>query len=149
MTLARAARVGLITALLLLAACQPAEPAELTATGTTTTVVLAGERLELLIGNDDGMRDRLDFGAADGMLFDAGSEVDHASVAWVMDGVGFPLEIAWFDGTGRSVGRTTMATCFDGVCPLYRSPAPYRWAIEAPVGAFDDLPADALLEIGG
>lgn len=140
----RAVRGALVAAVLLAAGCQPTEPTA----AATTTVILDGERLELLNGGDEGMRGRDDFDGADGMLFDSGAEVDDGSVAWVMDGVAFPLDIAWFDGDGRSVGRTTMATCFDRVCPLYRAPAPYRWAIEAPIGAFDDLPAAARLEVG-
>ena len=111
------------------------------------SVSLAGERWEVLEGSSDGMRDRADFGGADAMLFAYDDEVDHDGARWVMDDVAFPLDIAWFDGEGRFIGMTTMAVCPSQPCPLYQAPADYRWALEAPVGAFDDLPADARLEV--
>lgn len=45
------------------------------------------------------------------------------------------LEIAWFDEAGKYVDATRMAPCGDTEsCPLYRPRAPYRTAIETPVG---------------
>jgi uncharacterized membrane protein (UPF0127 family) len=102
---------------------------------------------EVIVGDPDGMRGRPDFGGADGMLFDHSAEVDPAAIVYVMDGVSFPLDIAWFDGGGALVGTARMATCPVEPCPQYASPGPFRWAVEAPVGAFDDLPADAELLI--
>jgi uncharacterized membrane protein (UPF0127 family) len=111
------------------------------------SVTLNGERWEVLEGSSDGMRGRSYFGGADAMLFAYDEEVDHRAARWVMDEVAFPLDIAWFAGDGRLVGMTTMAVCPEQPCPLYAAPADYRWAIEAPVGAFGDLPADARLEV--
>ena len=37
--------------------------------------------------------------------------------------------------------------CAAAPCPRYLAPAPFRWAVEAPAGAFDALAADARLEI--
>ncbi|MGK2850262.1 MAG: DUF192 domain-containing protein [Candidatus Limnocylindrales bacterium] len=108
-----------------------------------------GERWELLVGSGNGMRGMDGFGGMDGMLFAYDSEVDHRVAAWVMDEVAFPLAIAWFDGDGVLVGTATMPQCSADPCPLHQAPAPYRWAVEAPVGAFDALPRDATLVLGG
>ena len=111
------------------------------------SVTLDGARWEVLVGNSDGMRGKADFAGADAMLFAYDEEVDHGAARWVMDDVAFPLDIAWFAGDGRMVGMTTMELCPSQPCPLYAAPADYRWALEAPVGAFDGLPADARLEV--
>ena len=45
------------------------------------------------------------------------------------------LEIAWFNENGEYVDATRMAPCGDiDSCPLYRPRAPYRMAVETPVG---------------
>ena len=134
---------GLVLALVVIGGGVPAtatEPVPIAAT-------LGGRAWRLLPATPDGMRGLDGFGDADGMLFDRGRVVDPQSVFFVMDGVAFPLAIAWFDGAGRLVGTTTMATCPAEPCPRHAAPAPFRWAIEAPVGAFDDVPADARLEV--
>ena len=119
----------------------------MTATEPALSVQLDGEPWVVLAATDDGMRGAADFGEADGMLFDRLSEVEPTSVFFVMDGVAMPLDIAWFDGAGRLVGTSTMQVCPAQPCPRYAAPAPFRWAIEAPVGAFDELPVDARLEV--
>lgn len=110
-------------------------------------VTVGGEPLTVLVAGEDGMRDRDDFGGADGMLFDLGSEVQPTAVAFVMDGVRLPLAIAWFSADGRLVGTDAMVPCPAEPCPRHLAPAPFRWAIEAPVGAFDALPPTADLVI--
>ena len=102
----------------------------------------------VLIAGDDGMRRRDDFGGADGMLFDLGRDVDPGSVVFVMDGVRFPLDIAWFTDAGALVGVASMTPCDAEPCPTYAAPGPYRWAVEAPAGAFDDLDAGDRLDVG-
>jgi uncharacterized membrane protein (UPF0127 family) len=62
-----------------------------------------------------------------------------------MDHVAFPIDIAWFDGDGRFIGTARMEPCATQPCPRHAAPASYRWAVEAPTGAFDDLPPDARL----
>jgi uncharacterized membrane protein (UPF0127 family) len=110
------------------------------------TVTLGGETWTVLDGDSDGMRGRTDFGGADGMLFRFDPEVDTQRIGWVMDGVAFPLDIAWFDDAGGLVGTESMAICPAEPCPTYTPGAPYRYALEAPVGAFDDLaPTDRLV----
>ena len=95
----------------------------------------------------DGMRGQLGFGEADGMLFDMGGVTDPNAVVFVMDNVGIPLDIAWFDADGRLLGVAEMPRCGDAACPRFRAPGPFRWAVEAPPGAFDALPEDARLDV--
>ena len=64
-----------------------------------------------------------------------------------MEGVPYPIDIAWFDATGALVSLASMAPCMAAPCPLYRAEGPYRWAIEAPPGAFADLGADDRLVV--
>lgn len=110
------------------------------------TVSLAGEPWTVYEGSGNGMRGLPGFGDADGMLFDMGREVQPSGVAFGMEDVGFPIDIAWFDGNGALVSSTTMATCDAAPCPLYYADGPYRWAVEAPAGAFADLrPTDRLV----
>ena len=111
-------------------------------------VEVDGRPWEVLLATDDGMRGLDGFGGADGMLFDADDDVDPQSIFFVMDGVAFPLDIAWFRADGGLVGTATMPMCPANPCPRHAAPAPFRWAIEAPVGAFDALTADARLEVG-
>jgi uncharacterized membrane protein (UPF0127 family) len=113
------------------------------------TVTIAGEPWVVYEGGADGMRGLPGFGDADGMLFDMRQEVDPHGVAFGMEGVGFPIDIAFFDGTGMVVSVASMSTCDAAPCPLYHALDRYRWAVEAPVGAFGDLaPRDSLV-VGG
>jgi uncharacterized membrane protein (UPF0127 family) len=112
----------------------------------TRTVSLGGEPWTVYEGAGDGMRGLPGFGDLDGMLFDMGRAVDPAAIAFTMEGVGYPIDIAWFDGDGALVSIASMAPCDVVPCPLYRADGPYRWAIEAPVGAFVNLePTDRLV----
>ncbi len=119
-----------------------------TPTADARVTVHVGEApWEVLVAGPDGMRRRTDFGGADGMLFDLGRVVGASAVGFVMDGVTLPLAIAWFDGDGLLVGTAVMAPCAASPCPVTRAPGRYRWAIEAPVGAFDDVSPDARLRL--
>lgn len=110
------------------------------------TVTLGGEPWTVYEGGGDGMRGLPGFGDADGMLFDMGDEVDPTAVAFGMEDVGYPIDIAWFDATGAFVSTTSMAPCDSAPCPLYHADGPYRWAIEAPPGALAELlPTDRLV----
>ena len=113
----------------------------------TRTVRLGQEEWTVLVGSSEGMRGRTDFGGADGMLFDLGREVDPRGTKFTMAGVSIPLDIAWFDGNGVLVGSTSMPLCEADACPVYAPDSPYRWAIEAPVGAFDGVDLDVRLEV--
>jgi uncharacterized membrane protein (UPF0127 family) len=106
-----------------------------------------GAGWRLLVAGPDGMRGRQDFGGADGMLFDLGEATDPSVIGFVMDGVPIPLGIAWFAADGSLVGRAEMVPCPAEPCERYAAPAPFRWAVEAPSGAFDALAPGARLEI--
>ena len=119
------------------------------ATAETRTVLVGGQPWTVLDGDSDGMRGRADFGGADAMLFAFDAGVDTRGIVWVMDGVAFPLDIAWFDAHGALLDTTTMPPCAEAPCPTYAPDAevPYRFVLEAPVGAFDDLAPDDRLEL--
>jgi uncharacterized membrane protein (UPF0127 family) len=106
-----------------------------------------GAPWRLLVATTDGMRGRQDLGGADGMLFDLGGAMDPSAVPFVMDRVPIPLAIAWFAADGSLVGRAEMVPCPAEPCHRYEAPADFRWAVEAPQGAFDALAPGARLEI--
>ena len=106
-----------------------------------------GAPWRLLVAGQDGMRGRQDFGGADGMLFDLGGAIEPGAVPFVMDGVSIPLAIAWFAADGSLVGRAEMVPCPAEPCHRYEAPSAFRWAVEAPRGAFDALDRGARLEI--
>ena len=110
------------------------------------TVSIAGTPWVVYEGGADGMRGLPGFGDTDGMLFDMHRDVDPGGVGFTMEGVDFPIDIAFFDGTGMVVSIASMVPCDAAPCPLYHASDPYRWAVEAPVGAFGDLaPPDRLV----
>lgn len=130
-----------MAATLVLGGCSPA-PSPL----PVRTVSLGGEPWTVYVGTGDGMRGLPGFGDVDGMLFDLGRPVDPTGIAFTMEGIGYPIDIAWFDADGALVSVASMAPCDAVPCPLYRAEGPYRWAVEAPVGGFAGLgPADRLV----
>lgn len=112
------------------------------------TVTIGDRPWTVYVGGANGMRGLKGFGDVDGMLFDLGREVDPGGVPFGMEGVGFPIDIAWFDGAGALVSTAAMAPCDGPPCPRYHAAGPYRWAVEAPVGAFADLTPDDVLLVG-
>lgn len=112
------------------------------------TVTIGDQPWTVYVGSADGMRGLDGFSDADGMLFDMGREVDPGGVAFGMEDVGFPIDIAWFDGGGALVSTAAMAPCDAAPCPRYHAAGPYRWAVEAPVGAFADLRPEDRLVVG-
>jgi uncharacterized membrane protein (UPF0127 family) len=111
------------------------------------SVEMGGRSWTLLRAGADGMRGLDDFDGADGMLFDLGRETDPSAVAFVMDGVSIPLDIAWFAASGELVGTAAMEPCPAEPCPRHVAQAPFRWAVEAPTGAFDGLAPGDRLEV--
>jgi uncharacterized membrane protein (UPF0127 family) len=89
-----------------------------------------------------GLRDHsADLGPYDGMLFVFDGPT---STAFTMSGVDSGLEIAFFDGAGRRTTSLSMTPCPDKAekeCPVYRSDAPYVYAVETRPGG---LPAGSL-----
>lgn len=80
-----------------------------------------------------GLRGARDLGPYAGMLFVQPGDSD---IAFTMSGVSDALDIAWFAADGSRVGGARMRPCPRGGrdCPLYRSPHPYRSALETPPG---------------
>jgi uncharacterized membrane protein (UPF0127 family) len=107
-----------------------------------------GRTWTVLVATPDGMRGRDGFGDADGMLFDLGQTTDPTAVVFVMDGVAFPIDIGWFAEDGTFLGWAEMEPCQATPCPRYQAHAPFRWALEAPRDAFDDVGPYARLEVG-
>lgn len=81
-----------------------------------------------------GLRDRDSLGEYDGMLFPFDSTSDQR--AFTMSGVKFALTIGFYDDAGHRVDALDMEPCSDdeGSCPLYRSKAPFRAALEVAKG---------------
>ena len=80
-----------------------------------------------------GLRGASDLGPYAGMLF---VQPGDSNIAFTMAGVTDPLEIAWFAADGSRIATRHMRPCPGGGrdCPLYRSPRPYRSALETPGG---------------
>lgn len=96
-----------------------------------------------------GLMEVTDLGGYDGMLFRFDSET---SGAFYMKNTPMPLSIAFFDAEGRLVSATDMEPCLGrSDCPLYRSSAPYQYALEVPRGRLGSLgigPGSAI-RVGG
>jgi uncharacterized membrane protein (UPF0127 family) len=95
----------------------------------------------LLAGTGDqrqrGLMEVTDLGGYAGMLFvwDADS-----SSSFYMRNTPTPLSIAWFDADGTLVSTTDMDPCRDVEgCPTYPSGGSYRFALEVPQGALEDV----------
>jgi uncharacterized membrane protein (UPF0127 family) len=137
----RVAMTLVMAATLALGGCSPAPSAP-----PVRTVSLGGEPWTVYVGTGVGMRGLPGFGDVDGMLFDLGRPVDPAGIAFTMEGIGYPIDIAWFGADGALVSVASMAPCDAVPCPLYRAEGPYRWAVEAPGGGLAGLgPADRLV----
>ena len=137
----RAAMTLVMATTLVLGGCSPAPSAR-----PVRNVTLGGEPWTVYVATGDGMRGLPGFGDVDGMLFDLGRPVDPAGIAFTMEGIAYPIDIAWFDADGALVSVASMAPCDAVPCPLYRAKGPYRWAVEAPVGGLAGLgPADRLV----
>jgi uncharacterized membrane protein (UPF0127 family) len=85
-------------------------------------------------------------GTLDGMLFAFPEDV--RAPFW-MRGATMPLDVAFFAEGGELLGAFTMPLCAADPCPTYRPDAPYRYALEAPMGRLAPLRAadDPTLEL--
>ena len=89
----------------------------------------------------DGLRDRTDLGAYDGMLFVFQGPTESG---FTMSGVTDPLEIAFYAADGSRTSGRVMAACPEKAeteCPVYAADGPYEYAIETRVG---QLPSGAV-----
>lgn len=84
-----------------------------------------------------GLRGRPTLRPFDGMLFVYETDT---GTAFTMAGVLIPLTIGFYDPGGVPVGRLDMEPCAgpDQACPLYRPPAPFRYALEVDQGQLPD-----------
>ena len=81
-----------------------------------------------------GLRGRDSLGELDGMLFPYEFSSDQR--AFTMSGVRFPLTIGFYSDSGVRVDAVDMEPCpeSESSCPLYRSRAPFRTALEVDRG---------------
>lgn len=128
----RAGRLGLL--LVVVTACAGRLPDPIS-DWPLVTANLDGRPVRLVVAIDrqQGLQGIDQLTGADGMLFDFGREVEPATARFWMRDVLTPLDIAWFDGDGRLVGRASMSTC-ELDCPTYEAPGPFRWVVESPAG---------------
>ena len=91
-----------------------------------------------------GLRGRDSLGEFDGMLFPYAFSSDKR--AFTMSGVRFALTIGFYDDAGIRVDAVDMEPCpyDEASCPLYRSRAPFRTALEVAKGR---LPEGSYLPI--
>ena len=117
-------------------------------------LVPVGDRLLLLaIVDSPGLREQglmhvEDLGDLDGMLFTWSRE---ASGTFWMKNTVIPLDIVWFDESGRFVGRASMVPCETETCPKYRPPGnpEFRFAIEANPGDLDWIDESTVIAYDG
>lgn len=107
-------------------------------TMTAGTIRVGDRELDVVIADDSteriqGLRGRSDAAPYEGMLFVFGGD---STGAFTMAGVPDPLDIAFYAADGRRVDRLRMRPCqgTDATCPVYRSAAPYRYALETAPG---------------
>lgn len=91
-----------------------------------------------------GLAGVTELGSLDGLLF---AFPEPVSAAFFMKGAEMPLDIAFFDETGRCVGVASMPLCRADPCPTFGASSPYRWALEAPAGTLAELTETALLRL--
>ena len=111
--------------------------------GHPLTVVELGDlELHVAVADTPGARSRGlmgvdDFGAVDGMVFVYDTPTE---TSFYMKDVLVPLDLAFVGADGRVLEVRTMALCTAEPCPLYRSPAPFMWAVETPAGGLAGVP---------
>ena len=97
---------------------------------TTLTVVVADNDTERI----QGLRGRSDATPYEGMLFVFPGDTRSA---FTMAGVPGPLDIGFYDASGKKVGRLLMQPCpngTDATCPIYQIDRPFRYALETAGG---------------
>ncbi len=114
-----------------------------------TTAVLAGRELDVVVADTPGARARglmgvADLGTFEGMVFVAAEPVQ---TAFHMQDVPIPLDIAFIGPDGLVLAVLAMPRCASEPCPAYRSPAPFRWALETPAGGLRGVVAGDRLEL--
>ncbi len=119
----------------------PFSTAEIMVGGDPWTVAVADTPAE----RSQGLSGLVGLGDLDGMLFVFESTT---SVGFTMRGMLMPIDIAFFDASGRLVDRLEMVPCAEAACPSYRASGLFRYAVETETGGFDAL-ADLTLDLAG
>ena len=112
---------------------------------TAARVAVGGRCIRVVVADtlDEriaGLRQRSDVGDYDGMLF----VFDGATnTAFTMSTVPVPLDIGFYDASGRLVSDELMRPCAkaEAECPVYRADAPFVYALETLKGK---LPSGSL-----
>jgi uncharacterized membrane protein (UPF0127 family) len=107
---------------------------------TEAQLALADRCLLIVVADEDserveGLRNVVDLGAYEGMLFVYDEDV---AARFTMADTPLPLDIGFHAADGTLVSRTTMEPCPEGSdasCPTYASDRPFRYALETPAGA--------------
>ena len=143
--------VGVLVGLVVLtaAACGTATPMGIEGFATDE-VTLDGREWAVAVADSEPLRRRglmgiTELGGLDGMVFVFPSDTETGF--WMRD-TPMALDIAFFDAAGRFVDAFTMDPCRGPPCPVYRSSAPYRYALEAPRGRLASVGADSVLTVG-
>ncbi|MEX0825762.1 MAG: DUF192 domain-containing protein [Acidimicrobiia bacterium] len=105
------------------------------------TIVVSGDEWEVAVATDrdqraQGLMGVTDLGGLDGMLFVWDADV---ASAFVMRDTLLPLDIAFFAADGTLVDLLRMEPCVAEPCERYQPSGSYRYALEAPRGAFDAI----------
>ncbi|MEX1208169.1 MAG: DUF192 domain-containing protein [Acidimicrobiia bacterium] len=105
------------------------------------TIEVSGEEWEVAVASEpheraQGLMGVTDLGDLDGMLFKW--EEDTTSFFWMKDTL-MPLDIAFFAADGTLVDLLSMEPCVAEPCERYQPSGPYRYALEALQGAFDEM----------
>lgn len=117
------------------------ELAEITVGDDVLSVALAStpEQRSQGLSGVDGLPPSLD-----GMLF---VWDEPTSTTFHMRDVAFPLDVWFFDSTGRLIGSARMETCPEGNCTSYATPGAVRWALETPADQREFEPGTSLSNV--
>jgi uncharacterized membrane protein (UPF0127 family) len=112
---------------------------------TAARIAVGGRCIRVVIADTlaervEGLRQRSDVGGYDGMLFVFDGATD---TAFTMSTVPVPLDIGFYDGTGKLVSDEHMLPCAkaEDQCPVYRADGSFVYALETVKGK---LPAGSL-----
>jgi uncharacterized membrane protein (UPF0127 family) len=114
-----------------------------------TTASIDGREFDVIVAETPTARARGLMGVASLAPFDAMVFVHEGTVEasyWMKD-VLMPLDIAFIGEDGTVVGVQTMPVCAADPCPRFRSPAPFRYALEMPAGGLEGVEVGAAFEL--
>lgn len=109
-------------------------------------MVIGDERLVVAVADDSaersqGLREAVDLGGLDGMLFIHDAE---GPVTYGMRDALIALDIWFIDAGGLIVGTSEMEPCGAEPCPSYPSPEPVLRVLETELGRYDFSVGDSV-----